>query len=141
MSEIEVEKKTEKEETKKPIVTKNEEQVAIILIRSLVKIRKDIRDTIRMLSLFSKNNCVIIKKTASTAGMLKKIKDYVTWGEINEETIKKLKKMRIMKNETYRLHPPIGGFERKGIKTPYQMGGALGYRGKEINKLIEKMCG
>lgn len=37
----------------------------------------------------------------------------------------------------FRLHPPKGGF-RKSIKKPYP-NGELGYRGKDINKLIEKM--
>ncbi len=39
----------------------------------------------------------------------------------------------------FRLSPPIGGFERAGIKKAYAEGGVLGYRGKEINKLISKM--
>ena len=39
----------------------------------------------------------------------------------------------------FRLHPPIGGFERKGIKKPYSIGGALGYRKEKINNLIKKM--
>lgn len=37
----------------------------------------------------------------------------------------------------FRLNPPKNGYE--GIKRSFQNGGALGYRGKEINKLIEKM--
>jgi large subunit ribosomal protein L30 len=39
----------------------------------------------------------------------------------------------------FRLKPPTGGFERKGIRHGYAEGGALGYRGKNINKLIERM--
>ncbi|MBI4095448.1 MAG: 50S ribosomal protein L30 [DPANN group archaeon] len=39
----------------------------------------------------------------------------------------------------FRLHPPSGGFERGGIKQNYAQGGALGYRKKEINRLIERM--
>ena len=39
----------------------------------------------------------------------------------------------------FRLHPPVGGFERGGIKTAYAEGGALGYRGPKIDKLIERM--
>ena len=39
----------------------------------------------------------------------------------------------------YRLSPPVGGHERKGIKTPKTLGGVLGYRGKEINGLIARM--
>ncbi len=39
----------------------------------------------------------------------------------------------------FRLHPPIKGFERAGIKKAYAEGGPLGYRGKDINELIERM--
>ena len=37
----------------------------------------------------------------------------------------------------FRLNPPKNGYG--GIKRSFKNGGALGYRGKEINKLIEKM--
>ena len=37
----------------------------------------------------------------------------------------------------FRLSPPKKGYE--GIKRSFKNGGALGYRGKEINKLIERM--
>lgn len=39
----------------------------------------------------------------------------------------------------FRLTPPVGGFERAGIKKAYSVGGALGYRGKDINKLVVRM--
>ena len=39
----------------------------------------------------------------------------------------------------FRLKPPTGGFERAGIRHGYAEGGALGYRGKDINRLIERM--
>jgi len=39
----------------------------------------------------------------------------------------------------FKLQPPRGGFERGGIKKPYSMHGALGYRGDTINKLLKKM--
>lgn len=37
----------------------------------------------------------------------------------------------------FRLSPPKKGYE--GIKRSYENGGALGYRGKDINTLIERM--
>ena len=39
----------------------------------------------------------------------------------------------------FRLKPPEKGFERKGIKSPFSMGGALGYRKDKINDLIIRM--
>ena len=37
----------------------------------------------------------------------------------------------------FRLHPPRKGYE--GIKKSFNEGGALGYRGEKINKLIRRM--
>ena len=39
----------------------------------------------------------------------------------------------------FRLKPPSKGLERKGIKIPYSVGGAFGYRGKNINLLLKRM--
>src|SRR3989344_3349753 len=39
----------------------------------------------------------------------------------------------------FRLKPPKKGFERQGIKKPYSIGGALGYRAADINYLIAKI--
>ncbi|MHA1213878.1 MAG: 50S ribosomal protein L30 [Candidatus Hodarchaeales archaeon] len=40
----------------------------------------------------------------------------------------------------FRLHPPRKGHALRGVKQPYTLGGALGYRGKDINNLISKMA-
>lgn len=50
---------------------------------------------------------------------------------------KSLKDLQIKK--VFRLSPPRKGFERKGIKRSFKEGGSLGYRGKEINKIVMKM--
>ena len=39
----------------------------------------------------------------------------------------------------FRLKPPEKGFERKGIKKPFSLGGVLGYRKDTINDLIRRM--
>ena len=39
----------------------------------------------------------------------------------------------------FKLSPPRKGFERKGVKTQFSMGGALGYRKDKINDLIQRM--
>ncbi len=38
----------------------------------------------------------------------------------------------------FRLHPPRGGF-KGSTKKPYGSGGELGYRGREINRLLLKL--
>lgn len=39
----------------------------------------------------------------------------------------------------FRLKPPIQGFERRGIKVPFSLGGTLGYRKDDVNDLLKRM--
>ena len=124
-------------------------QIAIVRIAGEIRLKQEFLDTLRMLHLSKKHMCVVVPSTPNMLGMIKKIKDFVTWGEAQQETIQllqeKRKKMtktkqgKIVPQPFYRLSPPRGGFERKGIKVAYGVGGALGYRGEEINKLIKRM--
>ena len=123
------------------------DKIAIVRVRGGIRVKKEIVDTMDMLRLYKKNYCVVYEKTPSVLGRVEKIKDYIAWGEIDEETIKLLleKKGEIDPKDKkkyksfFRLNPPRGGFERKGIKKGFSAGGALGYRGKKIIELIKKM--
>lgn len=139
----------------------NNNLVAVIRIHGQVKVSSDIKNTLYKLRLRRKYACVVVKPTKDILGMIKKIKYYVAYGEINKETLVKLLKVRarkIDKNEFdaekvadkitsskslkelgfkpfFRLHPP-----RKGIKSKLQYPkGVLGNNKKDINKLIERM--
>ena len=153
-------------------------RVAIIRIRGKIDVKKPVKDTLAMLRLYKKNSCVIVPNTPVYIGMLKKVKDYVTWGEVDEKAFRILLERRgrlagnkslseeylkqkiktdydgfvkeffKFKNELkdipglklfFRLKPPEKGFERKGIKKPFSVGGALGYRKDDINNLIKRM--
>ncbi len=153
-------------------------KIAVIRIRGQIGIRPELKKTMKLLNLHKKNYCSIISSDKNSIAMVKKVKDYVTFGEIDQETFLKLleHRGRVAGNKLiteqylkenmkidfkqligdfftgkiklkdvpgfkrfFRLHPPAGGFERGGIKQPYSTGGALGYRSKAINKLIEKM--
>ncbi|MEK6835808.1 MAG: 50S ribosomal protein L30 [Nanoarchaeota archaeon] len=70
------------------------DKIAVIRIRGTMNVNKEIKDTLNMLRLFNKHYCVILESTPVYVGMLKKIKDYVTWGEINKETFLALLKER-----------------------------------------------
>ncbi|MFC1752670.1 uL30 family ribosomal protein [Thermoproteota archaeon] len=119
--------------------------MAVVLIRGLIGTSPDVRTTLRMLNLQRKNSCTLIKNTENMMGMLFKVKDYVTYGEIDETVARKLQEKRGQKDKEgkikkyFRLSPPKGGFERKGIKKSYSVGGVLGYRGNEMASLIKKM--
>ena len=139
-------------------------KIAIIRIRGLVRIRKVIGDTLNALRLYKKNSCVIVPDSPNYIGMIKKIKDYVTYGEIDDETEKllfekrgeeykgrlkdskgKIEYKRFVEfggkryKPFFRLNNPKGGFERKGIKMPFSQGGVLGNRGDKIKDLIKRM--
>ncbi len=63
---------------------------AAIRVRGTVNVRRDIQDTLSMLRLNRVNHCVILPADARTEGMLRKAKDYVTWGELKPEILAKL---------------------------------------------------
>ncbi len=141
------EKKETKPEAKKE-TKKAAEKVAVILIRGMNKSSSEKKATLRMLKLYKKNSCGVYDKTPSMVGMIKKVENHIAWGEIDDSTIKELESKRGEKQKKdgkevlkpfFRLSPPKGGFERKGTKTTFALGGALGYRGDKINDLIRRM--
>ncbi|MEK6874839.1 MAG: uL30 family ribosomal protein [Nanoarchaeota archaeon] len=116
-------------------------QLAVIRIRGEVNLSEPIKRTFQGLHLYRKHYCTVVPAVPSMIGMIHKLKDYITWGEIDDTTYNNLiKKRGDGKSKPYfRLAPPTKGFERKGIKKSYDAGGALGYRGEAINALIERM--
>jgi large subunit ribosomal protein L30 len=116
-------------------------KIAVILVRGLIGIRHDIKETLFYLNLRKKHACAIVEDTQVVRGMLKKVQDYVTFGEVSEEVLKELtsKRRKDDKKEVFFLAPPRGGFERKGIKQAYVNGGALGDRKEAMNELLTKM--
>jgi large subunit ribosomal protein L30 len=173
------EKKKSASAEKKKKTAAEKKMMVIVRVRGEVHVNADIEDTMRLLHLIRINNCVVIDTRPEYAGMVAKIKDYVTWGEVSPETFEKLLQKRgkvagghaltdeYMKKNTkyatikkfaddfmkfkaemkdakgvkpvFKLSPPVKGYDRGGIKHPYSLGGALGYRKEAINALIEKM--
>lgn len=149
---------------------------AVIRLRGSVGVRRDVKDTLKMLRLNDVNSCVIVSESDDYRGIVEKLKDFVTYGEIDKEVLVKMlqKRLRLvgdkrveektlkevtkfdsfekfaevlieekMKlkdferiNPVFRLTPPSKGF--KSIKEHYPKGD-LGYRGREINELLERM--
>ena len=143
---------------------KNNKKIAVIRIRGSIGINRDIERTLKQLMLYKKNYCAVVSNNESYNGMVKKVKNYATWGEIDEETYSLLIKEKgelykrrlsdsrkkieynryITTNDKkikkfFRLNSPRKGYGRKGIKVPFNMGGALGYRADKIKDLIKRM--
>ncbi len=63
---------------------------AIVRIRSPVKVNKDIEYTLKLLRLTRVNHCVLYPEDEKVKGMLFKVRNMVTYGEITKDTLKKL---------------------------------------------------
>lgn len=132
--------------------------LAVIRVRGRAGVRQSITETLKRLNLNRVNNMVLIFGTKSNIGMINKCNDFVTFGEIDSKMLSQVvaKKELAIKPETIeelmkgkktgkdvdgispiRMHPPKHGYN--GIKQPFVMGGALGYRGEEINEIIKRM--
>ncbi len=113
--------------------------IAIIRIKGQVKVRGDFTETMERLRLKKKYSCIVLEKPKKEElGMIKKIRDFVAFGEIDKDTYNELVAKRGKKGKKFfRLHPPRGGIESK---KHFGVGkGVLGDNGKEINKLIRRM--
>jgi len=67
---------------------------AIIQVRGVVNARREIRDTLKMLRLHHINHCVLVPDTPAYLGMIRKVKDYVAYGEVSEEAVTTVLKTR-----------------------------------------------
>ncbi len=150
---------------------------AVIRVRGPVNVNRNIEYTMKLLNLTRVNHCIVIPEDPVVQGMLRKVKDYITWGEVDEDTLTQMIDARgrlqgdhnvsddylnqnsdfasiqafakgIVDGGTryseladvkpiFRLSPPRKGYE--GIKRSFRAGGALGYRGEDINDLIKRM--
>ena len=61
--------------------------IAVVRVRGRTGVKKGIQDTMSMLKLTRINHLVLLHEDPTYKGMLVKAKDYITWGEIDEETI------------------------------------------------------
>jgi large subunit ribosomal protein L30 len=65
-----------------------------VRVRGGININRGIKDTLKMLNLTRVNHCVFVPETKEYKGMLQKVKDYVTWGEIEPGTMVEMIKQR-----------------------------------------------
>jgi len=68
--------------------------LAVVRIRGIINVRKEVEDTLRMLNLQRNCHATLIDDRPSFLGMLRKAQNIVTWGEVSKETISLLLKKR-----------------------------------------------
>jgi large subunit ribosomal protein L30 len=117
--------------------------IVVIRIKGRVGISQKINETLDRLRLRRKYSCVVLKGSEEERGMIKKVEDFVAYGEIKDDVYKELVKIRGKKGKDgkikpfFRLHPP-----RKGIESKKHFGvgkGVLGNNGEKINELVLRM--
>lgn len=139
--------------------------IVIIRIKGMVGIKGDVEETMFRLRLRRKYSCVVVRESSELTGIIKKIKDLVAYGTIDEKTFEELVKKRGQKIDKeskinaeeivkkfkesktnkklsdfgiknfFRLHPPRGGIKSK----EHFPKGVLGNNKEKINDLVRRM--
>lgn len=137
------------------------DKIAVVRVRGIRNMKPELIKGLEMLRLNRPHHCVVVDNTPQNLGMLQKVKDYIAYGQIKEETLKLLiekrgekgqnrvkdadkvlseiqsgKKLSEFIDPVFRLHPPRKGY--KDIKRPYPQG-ALGKR-PDMDNLIKRMA-
>ncbi len=82
-----------KKDEAKPSKLKNNFLVAIRL-RGTVGLRPKIEYTLQSLRLLKRYNAVILRNEPEVIGMVRIVKDFITWGEINKENMESMLRKR-----------------------------------------------
>ncbi len=74
---------------------------AVVRIRGTVGITREVRDTLEMLRLKNANSCALVQENPTSKGMLNLVKDWITYGEIDKNTLVEMlkKRMRLKGNK------------------------------------------
>lgn len=135
--------------------------IAAIRVRGRISIKPEIKTAMRYLRLTRPNHCVVLRENQQVHGTLNRCKDYVTWGEISDATLKVLvakwgrlagdkpvpadlvdgivaalsKGEKPAMKPVFRLHPPRKGWKNTKRAWPR---GALGPR-EGMDELLKRM--
>jgi large subunit ribosomal protein L30 len=66
----------------------------VVKVRGTIRAIREARETLEMLHLKRTNHAVLIDSRPSYMGMLYRVQNYVTWGEVTKQTIELLLKKR-----------------------------------------------
>ena len=113
--------------------------IAAVKVRGSVDANKKARTTMENLNLDKKNTLVVYEDSDSIRGMFSRAKDYITYGELSEETVEALEEKKgeeVESGDSFSMTPPSGGF--KNTKKQVGQGGSLGKR-DNLDKLVQRM--
>ncbi len=137
--------------------------ILVIRISGLVEVPRDVQETLFRLRLRKKYSAILLKDTPANLKLLKTIRNFAAYGQINKETLysliekraqlidkkKKINALEIIEQldkkplqdlnikPFFRLHPPRGGIDSK-LHFPIKKG-VLGDNKEDINELVRRM--
>ena len=134
--------------------------ILVIRISGLVEVSSEIEESLFRIHLRRKYSATLLEPTHSNLALLKKIRNFVAYGNVDESTIKEIvekrgeplpgKKVNLSSvseqaskkklsdlglKPFFRLHPPRGGIDSK----QHFPQGVLGDHKEKINDLIRRM--
>jgi len=83
-----------KAKEKLPSEVLEEKCMIAVRIRGQANLSHDVKTTLDMLHMPRKYNAVVVYARADTLGMLRKVKDFITWGETEKKTLSVLLEKR-----------------------------------------------
>src|SRR3989344_4255557 len=113
-------------------------KVFVVRIRTGIGLTPVEESTLKSLGILSKNSAKVFSSSDSLLRMLNKVRYLLTWGEVSEESLSVLTKLK-PNTKVFHLNSPRKGYGRKGVKMPFSKKGAYGYRGDKINDLLMRM--
>ncbi len=81
--------------------TEQNKTIAVVRVRGTVSAQKEARETLSLLHLDHTNHAILIDDRPSYKGMLQRVGNYVTWGEVTKETVSEMlqKRARLLGNK------------------------------------------
>lgn len=113
--------------------------IAAVRVRGQVDTNEDIEYTLDNLNLDKKHKISVFESTDANEGMMNKAKDFITFGEISDDTVEKLEEVKgeeLESGDSFSARPPKKGF--RDTRAQVGQGGALGKR-DDIDELIDRM--
>lgn len=112
--------------------------IAAVKVRGDVDAREKVSRTLENLNLEKKNQVRLMEDNDVNRGMLEVVKDYVAYGEINDDTVEALAERdgKAEPGTVISLTPPSGGYQ--DTKKNTGQGGSLGER-ENLDSLVQRM--
>lgn len=113
--------------------TEQYKTIAVVRVRGTVNALKEARETLKLLRLDHTNHAILIDDRPSYKGMLQRVNNYVTWGEVSKETVSEMLQKRARAIGNKKLNSEY--LEKIGYKSFEELAEALVAGKVEYGKL------